>query len=107
MIANIGSCCRKTTKRSGRKEKATEQVTERREPREVRGIIDHKVLLLSVAGAAVASDCDPCLREIVPELEDSGISESDIRRAVEEGWFLGADAKLGTDVLKKACYHPN
>jgi len=80
---------------------------EPREPIEVGGIIDHKVVLLSVAGAAVASDCDPCLRKVVPELEDAGIDEADIRRAVEEGWFLGADAELGADVLENVCDHQN
>lgn len=107
MIASIGSCCRNTTKHSDRKEKATEQVMEPRDPREIGGIIDHKVVLLSVAGAAVVSDCDPCLREIVPELEAAGINEADIRRAVEEGWFLGADAELGADVLDNFCDHQN
>ena len=51
-------------------------------------IVDHRVTLLIAAGAAMAANCEPCLNKVVPELIESGVHESDIRRAVEIGQFV-------------------
>jgi len=67
------------------------------------GIIDHKVALLSVAGAAVNLNSEPCLEKIAHELEATGITKSDIRTAVESGRFLGLYPTLGAEVFKQAC----
>lgn len=56
----------------------------------IAGIIDHKGALLSVAGTAVTSNCEPCLERIAMELEPTGITVAEIRQAVDSGRFLGA-----------------
>lgn len=51
-------------------------------------IIDRKVTLLIAAGAAMAANCEPCLNKVVPDLFEAGVSDADIRRAVEIGQFV-------------------
>ena len=70
---------------------------------EMPGVIDHKVALLAVAGAAASADCDPCLDRIVPELEGAGITKADIRSAVESGKFLGAYPENAVKIFEREC----
>ena len=75
-------------------------------------IVDHKVTLLIAAGAAMAANCEMCLNKIVPDLMEAGVSEADIRRAVEIGQFVkdkpaaimkeAADALTGSRLSKKS-----
>lgn len=51
-------------------------------------LVDYKVTMLIAAGAAMAANCEPCLNKIVPDLLEAGVSEADIRRAVEIGQFV-------------------
>jgi len=44
-----------------------------------------KMALLIAAGAAMGSNCEPCLNKIVPDLLEAGVHDSDIQRAVEIG----------------------
>jgi hypothetical protein len=67
------------------------------------GIIDHKVTLLAVAGAAVNADAEPCLDKIVHELEGTGVTKDDIREAVESGRFLGVRPDLAAKVFERNC----
>ncbi|RJP64475.1 MAG: hypothetical protein C4532_19165 [Candidatus Abyssobacteria bacterium SURF_17] len=63
----------------------------------------YKVMMLIAAGAAMGANCEPCLNRIVPELLEAGVSETDIRRAVEIGQFVkdkpAAIMKEAADVL--------
>ena len=81
------------------------EIERRRSRTKIPGIIDHKVTLLAVAGAAVSADCDPCLDRIIPELEGAGITKADIRLAVKSGRFLGAYPDMGANVFDKKCRH--
>lgn len=63
-------------------------------------IIDHKVTLLAAAGAAMTADCRPCLEEVMPELEEAGVSEADLQWAMENGQFSGVQADLGAFALE-------
>lgn len=60
-------------------------------------IIDHKVALLSMAGAAASIGCDQCLDEIIPELRATGVTKEDIQKAVAEGKVLGIQVEDGID----------
>ena len=51
-------------------------------------IVDYRVTMLIAAGAAMAANCEPCLNKAIPELIEAGVSEADIRRAVEIGQFV-------------------
>ncbi len=62
-------------------------------------IVDHKLALLAAAGAAMTADCRPCLNDIMPELEEAGVSEVDVRWALENGQYSGINADLGTFAL--------
>ena len=74
-------------------------------------IVDYKVTLLIAAGAAMAANCEPCLNKVVPDLLEAGVSEADIRRAVEIGQFVkdrpaaimkeAADILIGTHLSDK------
>lgn len=75
----------------------------RRAVGEVPGIIDHKLALMAVAGAAVATDCDPCLDKVAPELEQAGVARDDIRRAVKSGQFSSKYVEMGTQALGHIC----
>lgn len=77
--------------RAGSSSNATRQA---QVPEKISGIIDHKVVLLAMAGAAVNADCDSCLDMIAPELEGVGMSKADIRSAVESRRFPGAFPKV-------------
>ena len=96
-------CGARTRKRSTQGGPAAEEPKGNQNRSEIPGIIDHKVILLAVAGAAVKSDNQPCLKEIVRELEQAGVAEEDIRRAVENGQLPGVYGRLGTDVLGRVC----
>jgi alkylhydroperoxidase/carboxymuconolactone decarboxylase family protein YurZ len=52
------------------------------------GLIDRKVTLLMSAGAAVAGNCEPCLRKIVPQLRQAGASDKEIRNAIHTGQMV-------------------
>ena len=72
-------------------------------------IVDYRVTMLIATGAAMAANCEPCLNKAVPELIEAGVSEADIRRAVEIGQFVkdrpaaimkeAADLLAGTNLL--------
>jgi len=49
------------------------------------GIVDRKVSLLVAASAAMATGCEPCMDQIIPNLIEAGVADADIRRAVEIG----------------------
>ena len=51
-------------------------------------IVDYRVTMLIATGAAMAANCEPCMNKAVPELIEAGVSEADIRRAVEIGQFV-------------------
>jgi hypothetical protein len=78
---------------------AVETIKKEQEQTDIPVIIDHKVTLLAAAGAAITADCRPCLNDIMPELEEAGVSESDLRWAMENGQFSGINAELGTFAL--------
>jgi len=73
------------------------------------GIVDYKITMLIAASAAMAANCEPCLNKAIPELIEAGVSEADIRRAVEIGQFVkdrpaaimkeAADLLTGTNLL--------
>ncbi len=44
--------------------------------------------MLISAGAAMAANCEFCLNKIIPDLVEVGVSESDMRKAVEIGQFI-------------------
>ncbi len=48
----------------------------------------YKVTMLVAAAAAMAANCEPCLNRIVPDLIELGVSEADMRKAVEVGQFI-------------------
>jgi len=45
----------------------------------------YKATMLIAAGSAMAAGCEPCLNQAIPGLIESGVSDADIRRAVEIG----------------------
>ena len=55
--------------------------------------------MLIAAGSAMAANCEPCLNRVIPELIETGVTEEDIRRALEIGQFV-KDQKA--DVMKEA-----
>ncbi|MBI5118315.1 carboxymuconolactone decarboxylase family protein [Candidatus Poribacteria bacterium] len=63
----------------------------------------YKVMMLIAAGSAMAANCEFCLNRIVPDLIEAGVSEADMRRAVEIGQFVkdkpAAIMKEAADVL--------
>ena len=64
------------------------QIKKRRSSKQAPGIVDYKVTMLIAAGAAMATNCEPCLNKVVPDLIEAGVAETDIRRAVEIGQFV-------------------
>ena len=44
-----------------------------------------KMSMLIVAGAAVAGNCNSCLKAVVPELKEAGVTDEEIRGAVDIG----------------------
>lgn len=66
-------------------------------------IVDHRVTMLIAAGAAMAANCESCLNKVIPDLIEAGVSEADIRNAVEIGQFVkdrpAAIMKEAADVL--------
>jgi alkylhydroperoxidase/carboxymuconolactone decarboxylase family protein YurZ len=62
-----------------------------------------KITMLIAAGAAMAANCEFCLNKVVPDLIEAGVSETDIRRAVEIGQFVkdqpAAIMKEAADIL--------
>lgn len=75
------------------------QPTKNEQRTDIPVIIDHKVALLAAAGAAMTAECRPCLNDIMPELEEAGVSEADLRWAMENGQFSGVNADLSTCAL--------
>lgn len=78
--------------------------------KDIAQIVDYKVTMLIVAGAAMAANCEPCLNKIVPDLIEAGVADEDIRKAVEIGQFVkdkpaaimkqAADILTGTQLLE-------
>ena len=52
------------------------------------GLVNRKVTLLMSAGAAIAAGCEPCLRRIVPQLQEIGASDDEIRGAIYTGQMV-------------------
>ena len=48
-------------------------------------IVDRKVSLLVAAASAMATGCEPCMDQIIPNLIEARVSDADIRKAVEIG----------------------
>ena len=48
----------------------------------------YKVNMLIAVAAAVAANCEFCLNKVVPDLIEVGVSEADLRKAVEVGQFI-------------------
>ena len=78
---------------------AAETTKKEQDQTDVPVIIDHKVTLLAAAGAAMTAECRPCLTDIMPELEEAGVSEADLRWAMENGQFSGTNAELSAFAL--------
>jgi alkylhydroperoxidase/carboxymuconolactone decarboxylase family protein YurZ len=61
------------------------------------------VTLLIATGAAMAANCEPCLNKVVPDLIEAGVTQADIRAAVEIGQYVkdrpAAVMKQAADVL--------
>ena len=76
------------------------------------GLINRKVTLLISAGAAMAGNCEPCLRKIVADLKEAGVADDEIRGAVLVGQFVkekpaaimkeAADEIMGTRLTQQA-----
>ena len=47
-----------------------------------------KVMMLIAAAAAMAANCEFCLNKIIPDLIEAGVSDADMRKAVEVGQFI-------------------
>ena len=72
----------------------------------------YRVTMLIAAGAAMAANCEFCLNRVIPDLIEVGVSETDMRRAVEIGQFIkdkpaaimkeAADTLTGSNLLKEA-----
>jgi len=78
---------------------AAETTKKEQQQTDIPVIIDHKVTLLAAAGAAMTTECRPCLNDIMPELEEAGVSEADLRWAMENGQFSGTNAELSAFAL--------
>jgi len=52
------------------------------------GLIDRKVTLLISLGAAMAGNCEPCLRKLVPDLKEAGASDDEILGAISVGQMV-------------------
>jgi len=50
-----------------------------------RSTTSYKIMMLIAAGSAMAANCEPCLNHVVPNLIEAGVSNTDIRQAVEIG----------------------
>jgi alkylhydroperoxidase/carboxymuconolactone decarboxylase family protein YurZ len=48
----------------------------------------YKVMMLVAAAAAMAANCEFCLNKVIPDLIELGVSEADMRKAVEVGQFI-------------------
>jgi len=60
---------------------------------------NYKRVMLVAAGSAMAANCEPCLNMVVPNLLETGVPDSEIRRAVEIGQYV-KDRK--SDIMKEA-----
>ena len=84
-------------------EKKEHRITEFQATKPAHEIVDFKVTMLIAAGAAMAANCEPCLNKVVPDLIAAGVTEADIRKAVEIGQFVkdkpAAIMKEAADVL--------
>ena len=70
-----------------KQKKSVEEKVEEHQ-RDVPEIVDYEVTMLIAAGAEMAANCEPCLNKAIPDLIEAGVSEADIRKAVEIGQFV-------------------
>ena len=49
---------------------------------------DFRIMMLIAAASAIAANCEFCLNKVIPDLIEAGVSESDMRKAVEIGQFI-------------------
>ncbi len=95
-----GCQCNKTNIKDQTRDVLAPETTQKEQQQtDIPVIIDHKVALLAAAGAAMTAECRPCLDDIMPELAEAGVSEADLRWAIENGQFSGANAELSTFAL--------
>lgn len=105
-------CNDRGEQQSTRAESVATGVKEAQAPRIKPGLVDRKVTLLISAGAAMAGNCEPCLRKIVADLKEAGIADDEIRGAVLVGQFVKekpaaimkevADSLTGTRLSQQA-----
>jgi len=89
MTENNGGCgCGCTEGQATSVATATEEIRAEQTPRIRPGLVDRKVTLLMSAGAAMAGNCEPCLRNIVPQLREIGASDDEIRGAIYTGQMV-------------------
>ena len=72
---------------------------------------NYKRIMLVAAGSAIAANCEPCLNMVIPNLIEVGVSDAEIRKAVEIGQYVkdreadimkeAADLLAGTSFLDK------
>lgn len=89
MTTNAGGCgCGDGERRSTSTGTATQDARRVEAPGIRPGLIDRKMTLLISAGAAMAGNCEPCLRSIVPSLREIGASDAEIRGAIMTGQMV-------------------
>ena len=89
MTANTGGCgCGDGEHRSTSTGTATQEAKQVEAPGIRPGLIDRKMTLLISAGAAMAGNCEPCLRSIVPSLKEIGASDIEIQGAIMTGQMV-------------------
>jgi len=113
MTQGNGGCgCSGRERQSTHGDSAAAAVTHAETSRIKPGLIDRKVTLLISLGAAMAGNCEPCLRQIVADLKGLGAADDEIRGAVMVGQFVkekpiqlmkeAADSLTGTHYLDMA-----
>ena len=64
---------------------------------------NYRIMMLIAAAAAIAANCEFCLNKIIPDLIEVGVTETELRRAVEIGQYVkdkpAAIMKEAADVL--------
>jgi alkylhydroperoxidase/carboxymuconolactone decarboxylase family protein YurZ len=60
---------------------------------------NYKRVMLVAAGSAMAANCEPCLNMVIPNLIEVGVSDAEIRKAVEIGQYV---KDREADIMKEA-----
>jgi alkylhydroperoxidase/carboxymuconolactone decarboxylase family protein YurZ len=89
MSASNGGCgCGGSAQQEASVGTATEEISQVQGPQIRPGLVNRKVTLLMSAGAAMAGNCEPCLRKIVPQLKEIGATGQEIRTAIYTGQMV-------------------